>query len=86
MDATMKMVWRDMLARSFAPHQWFMQDWDRNSDGTPEPEDKIMWVYRQVSGNYHVGFYTPDGSWTLDGVYDSKEEAVERVHYLNGGN
>ena len=33
-----------------------------------------------------VGIYTPDGKWMSEGDYGSKEEATERVHYLNGGN
>jgi hypothetical protein len=32
-----------------------------------------------------VGFYSPDGEWNPEGDYDSKDQAAERVHYLNGG-
>lgn len=32
-----------------------------------------------------VGFYSPDGKWHTDGDYSTKEEAAERVRWLNGG-
>ena len=32
-----------------------------------------------------VGFYAPDGKWYPDSDWPTKEEAAERVHYLNGG-
>jgi hypothetical protein len=44
-----------------------------------------MWVYVRSEPNlYTVGFYDPDGKWHTDYDYGSKDEAAERVHYLNG--
>jgi hypothetical protein len=31
-----------------------------------------------------VGHYDPNGKWIPESDHDSKEEAAERVHYLNG--
>ena len=45
-----------------------------------------MWVYiRTEQSLWTVGFYSPDGKWHADTDYTSPEEAVKRVHYLNGG-
>jgi hypothetical protein len=45
-----------------------------------------MYVYIQTEpGLYTVGFYAPDGTWHPDSDHGSREEAAERVHYLNGG-
>lgn len=45
-----------------------------------------MWVYIQSEpGLYTVGFYAPNGEWYTDSDWGEREEAVERVHYLNGG-
>ena len=47
-----------------------------------------MWVYYQGTGMdrhlYTVGHFT-DGQWYADEDFNTKEEARERVHYLNGG-
>jgi len=45
-----------------------------------------MYVYKQTEPNlYTVGFYDPSGRWIPDSDWSIKEEAVERVHHLNGG-
>ncbi len=45
-----------------------------------------MYVYKQTEPYlFTVGFYAPDGTWHPDSDRDSKDEAAERVHYLNGG-
>lgn len=43
-----------------------------------------MYVYIQ-SGLWTVGFYDPDGEWQAESDHDTKDEAANRVHYLNGG-
>jgi hypothetical protein len=44
------------------------------------------WVYQQTEpGLWTVGYYSPDGCWYTDSDHNSREEAAERVHYLNGG-
>jgi len=44
------------------------------------------WVYIQSEPSlWTVGFYSPDGRWQPDSDHSSREEAAERVHYLNGG-
>lgn len=47
-----------------------------------------MWVYIKTEPSlWTVGFYSPDdNAWHTDGDYNNKEDAAERVHYLNGGN
>lgn len=47
-----------------------------------------MYVYQRCTHEplYTVGFYTPEGEWKTDSDWDTREEAAERVHYLNGGN
>jgi hypothetical protein len=46
-----------------------------------------MWVYlRSEQSLYTVGFYSPDGEWNTDSDWGSREEAAERVRWLNGGN
>jgi hypothetical protein len=32
-----------------------------------------------------VGFYRPDGTWEPESDHEYKVDAIERVHYLNGG-
>jgi hypothetical protein len=47
-----------------------------------------MYVYKQTERNpalYTVGFYTPAGKWEAESDHSTRDEAVERVHYLNGG-
>ena len=44
------------------------------------------YVYIRSEPNlYTVGFYDPQGEWHPDSDFDSRQEAAERVHYLNGG-
>lgn len=53
-----------------------------------------MYIYMQTekrdhdnpTGLWTVGFYDPDGKFQTEDDYSSKAGAVERVHYLNGGN
>jgi len=46
-----------------------------------------MYVYmRTERGIWTVGFFKPNGDWVTDQDCSSKEEAAQRVHYLNGGN
>ncbi len=45
------------------------------------------WVYLRTESNlYTVGFFDPDGNFQTDSDYSNREEAAERVHFLNGGN
>ncbi len=45
-----------------------------------------MYVYKTSEpGLWTVGFYEPDGTWIAESDYSNKEEAAERVRYLNGG-
>lgn len=45
-----------------------------------------MYVYLQLEPLlFTVGFYTPNGVWVSETDHGSKEEAADRVHYLNGG-
>jgi hypothetical protein len=46
----------------------------------------MSYVYIQSEPNlYTVGFYDPYGNWHPDSDFSSREEAANRVHYLNGG-
>ncbi len=46
----------------------------------------MAYVYiRSESTLWTVGFYGPDGGWQPESDHESREEAAERVHYLNGG-
>lgn len=45
-----------------------------------------MYVYIETEHNlWTVGFYKPDGKFSPESDWDSKEGAAKRVHYLNGG-
>lgn len=45
-----------------------------------------MYVYvLSEPGLFTVGFYDPSGKWHPDGDYSVREEAANRVHFLNGG-
>ena len=45
-----------------------------------------MYVYiKSEPGLWTVGFYKPNGEWEPESDHSTKEDAVERVHYLNGG-
>ena len=44
-----------------------------------------MYVYVNSERNlYTVGFYDPQGRWQPDSDYNSRQEAGDRVAYLNG--
>lgn len=46
-----------------------------------------MYVYiLSEPGLWTVGFYAPNGKWNSESDHNNKEEAAERVAYLNGGN
>ena len=34
---------------------------------------------------FTVGFYDPRGNWVAESDWPTREQAAERVHYLNGG-
>jgi len=45
-----------------------------------------MWIYIESERNlWTVGFYDPKGDFHGDSDHADREEAVKRVHYLNGG-
>lgn len=45
-----------------------------------------MYVYIQSETElWTVGFYGPDGKWNPESDHASADEAVARVHWLNGG-
>ena len=45
----------------------------------------MSYVYIQSEpGLWTTGFYDPSGKWQPESDHDSKEEAAQRVHYLNG--
>jgi hypothetical protein len=46
------------------------------------------YIYIQTERNpalFTVGFYRPDGRWEGDSDHSDREEAADRVHWLNGG-
>lgn len=44
-----------------------------------------MYVYIRSEENlWTVGFYDPAGKWHSESDYDDRDEAAERVAYLNG--
>lgn len=51
----------------------------------PRKEFTMVWVYIQSEpGLYTVGFYDPRGEWHADTDWRTKEEAANRVAWLNG--
>jgi ribosomal protein S16 len=45
-----------------------------------------MYVYIKSEPQlWTVGFYTPSGEWVSESDYECREDAAERVHWLNGG-
>lgn len=45
-----------------------------------------MYVYKAITNTcFEVGYYQPDGLWYPESAWEKSDEAVERVHYLNGG-
>lgn len=69
----------------FQPRQWFILAGEADPFIKSE-EDCFMWVYREGIGGYQVGYFQPDGVWFTDGSYSTREQAAERVSYLNGHN
>jgi len=46
-----------------------------------------MYVYIKTENNlWTVGYYNTLGKFITESDHTSKEDAAERVHYLNGGN
>ncbi len=78
-----KSLWRDMVAKSFSPREWYINDHDDN----PNDGDSIMWVYRlnRMTLKYEVGYFTPTREWQVDSDFGSRSEAAYRVHWLNRG-
>lgn len=80
-------LWEGMIRRSFHPSQWYLRDDDANEGIT---EGKVMWVYKPMQssnvGRFEVGYWTPHKEWVQDSRGLTKEAAVLRVHFLNGGN
>lgn len=70
-----------------------LNDWKRDAEQYRDIDRAIlrelearMYVYVKSEPQlWTVGFYRPDGSWESESDYTSREEAAERVHYLNGG-
>lgn len=45
-----------------------------------------MYVYIQSEPSlWTCGLYDPKGKWQSESDHDTKEQAAERVHWLNGG-
>ena len=45
-----------------------------------------MYVYIKTEKYlWTVGFYRPDGRFETDSDWDDRDDARNRVHYLNGG-
>lgn len=44
------------------------------------------YVYKVLLSRFVVGFYDAQRKWNEDGIFNTREEASDRVHYLNGGN
>ena len=45
-----------------------------------------MWVMWCIQDKWCVGYYAPDGHMIVTDEYESKVEAKQTVHFLNGGN
>lgn len=47
-----------------------------------------QYVYERATGEnfFVVGHYDPQGRWHAESDQNTREEAAERVHWLNGGN
>lgn len=45
-----------------------------------------MYVYiKSEQYLWTVGFYTPNGEWIPESDHNNRDDAMARVHYLNGG-
>lgn len=92
MSEAQRLLWEQMLAKSFDPIRWW---WDseikpvRDAEEVLAPdtrETKDMWVYRYVrEGRYEVGYWSPEKKWFCDSVCSDATSAAQRVHYLMGG-
>ena len=73
---------RDLSGDAFHPSDWFVRD------DTPGDEGDVMWVYRRTTdgSRWRVGYWNPKGEWFEDSIYEDRDEAAQRVHWLNGGN
>lgn len=48
--------------------------------------NSIKWIYIQSEPSlFTVGFYKPNGEWESESDHVTREQAANRVHYLNGG-
>ena len=46
----------------------------------------VRYVYQQSEAQlWTVGYYTPGGRWVSESDHSTKQQAAERVHWLNGG-
>lgn len=87
MSQEQQRLWNELIERSFHPSEWFSYDLDDWGDVQQDRKGVIMWVYRVNDDNLHeVGYWTPDKEWVADSQWRSKEDAAQRVHWLNGGN
>lgn len=47
----------------------------------------MKYVYIESEANlFTVGFYDLSGKWHPESDHEFKQDAANRVHYLNGGN
>lgn len=45
-----------------------------------------MYAYQKTEpGQWSVGVFSATGEWQTESVWNTPEEAAERVHWLNGG-
>ena len=46
----------------------------------------MSYVYQRANGEnfFVVGFFDPSGKWHTESDQTTREEAAERVHWLNG--
>ena len=73
-------------AHGFCPSYDHRAAVSRPNIRVPERVEDGMWVYIQSEpGLWTVGFYAPGGVWHGDSDWPSREQAANRVHYLNGG-
>ena len=45
-----------------------------------------MYVYIRTESCWTVGFYDPDNEWNVDSNHETRQDAAERVSFLNGRN